>query len=88
MGPWLDMVYRAVVEFCNDSIDLARDPYSRVHSSSVRILPFDAPLGAEVIGFDLSQPLDADTFARIHQAHLDCHVLVFREQRITPAHRN
>ncbi|MCE4313469.1 hypothetical protein LYZ90_22400, partial [Xanthomonas hortorum pv. vitians] len=60
------MVYRAVVEFCNDSIDLARDPYSRVHSSSVRIVPFDAPLGAEVIGFDLSQPLDADTFARIH----------------------
>ncbi|AQQ23670.1 taurine dioxygenase [Burkholderia cenocepacia] len=48
------------------------------------IVPFDAPLGAEVIGLDLSQPLDADDFARIHRAHLDHHVLVFRDQRITP----
>ncbi|WP_241291104.1 TauD/TfdA dioxygenase family protein [Burkholderia stabilis] len=48
------------------------------------IVPFDAPLGAEVIGLDLSQPLDADGFARIHRAHLDHHVLVFRDQRITP----
>lgn len=62
-----------------------RDAVSPQHSSSVRIVPFDAPLGADVIGLDLSQPLDADTFARIHQAHLDYHVLVFREQRITPA---
>ncbi|MBB3835486.1 taurine dioxygenase [Xanthomonas arboricola] len=54
-------------------------------ASGVRILPFDAPLGAEVIGLDLSQPLDAATFARIHRAHLDHHVLVFRDQRITPA---
>lgn len=62
-----------------------RDAVSAEHASSVRIVPFDAPLGAEVIGLDLSQPLDAETFARIHQAHLDYHVLVFREQRITPA---
>ncbi|WP_355607543.1 TauD/TfdA family dioxygenase [Xanthomonas cannabis] len=54
-------------------------------ASGVRIVPFDAPLGAEVIGLDLSQPLDAATFARIHRAHLDHHVLVFRDQRITPA---
>ncbi len=49
------------------------------------IRPFDGPLGAEVIGLDLSQPLSAEDFARIHRAHLDYHVLVFREQRITPA---
>ncbi|MET0288775.1 MAG: TauD/TfdA family dioxygenase [Pseudoxanthomonas sp.] len=51
----------------------------------VRIVPFDAPLGAEVIGLDLSQPLEQADFARIHRAHLDHHVLVFRDQRITPA---
>ncbi|MEX3986097.1 TauD/TfdA dioxygenase family protein [Paraburkholderia sp. EG287A] len=48
------------------------------------ILPLDAPLGAEVVGLDLTQPLSSEDFARIHRAHLDHHVLVFRDQRITP----
>jgi len=38
-----------------------------------------------VLGLDLAQPLSAGDFARIHQAHLDYHVLVFRGQQITPA---
>ena len=42
------------------------------------------PLGAEVLGLDLAQALTADDFARLHQAHLHHHVLVFRNQRITP----
>ncbi|SFU97245.1 TauD/TfdA dioxygenase family protein [Pseudoduganella namucuonensis] len=46
---------------------------------------FDAPLGAEVIDLDLSRPLGNSDFQRIHRAHLDHHVLVFRDQRITPA---
>ncbi|MEO5796384.1 MAG: TauD/TfdA family dioxygenase [Rhodoferax sp.] len=50
----------------------------------LEIRPFGAPLGAEVLGLDVSQPLAADDFARIHRAHLDHHVLVFRDQRITP----
>ncbi|WP_404990224.1 TauD/TfdA dioxygenase family protein [Caballeronia sp. LZ065] len=50
----------------------------------IEIHPFDAPLGAEVLGLDLSRPLSAADFARIHRAHLDYHVLVFRDQRITP----
>ncbi|SAL21711.1 taurine dioxygenase [Caballeronia terrestris] len=50
----------------------------------IEIHPFDAPLGAEVIGLDLSKPLSPDDFTRIHRAHLDHHVLVFRDQRITP----
>ncbi|MGK6309014.1 TauD/TfdA dioxygenase family protein [Variovorax sp. DT-64] len=45
---------------------------------------FDAPVGAEVIGLDIARPISAADFARIHRAHLDHHVLVFRDQRITP----
>ncbi|WP_369976853.1 TauD/TfdA dioxygenase family protein [Xanthomonas bundabergensis] len=52
---------------------------------AVRIEPFAAPLGAQVLGLDLAQPLDAATFALLHRAHLHYHVLVFRDQRITPA---
>jgi taurine dioxygenase len=53
-------------------------------SSSIEIHSFDGPVGAEVIGLDLSQPLADEDFKRIHRAHLDHHVLVFRDQRITP----
>ena len=49
------------------------------------IKPFDAALGAEVLGLDLSLPLGDDDFARLHRAHLMHHVLVFRDQHITPA---
>ncbi|CAN7275818.1 TauD/TfdA dioxygenase family protein [Rhizobacter sp. LjRoot28] len=51
----------------------------------LHIRPLDAPLGAEVLGLDLSRPVEADDFARIHRAHLDHHLLVFRSQRIAPA---
>lgn len=48
------------------------------------VLPFGGALGAEIVGLDLSRPIGGDDFARIHRAHLDHHVLVFRDQRITP----
>jgi taurine dioxygenase len=48
------------------------------------IQPFDGPLGAAVLGLDLSLPLGDADFARLHRAHLDHHVLVFRDQHITP----
>ena len=48
------------------------------------ILRLNAPLGAEVVGLNLAKPLSSEDFARIHRAHLDHHVLVFRDQRITP----
>jgi taurine dioxygenase len=48
------------------------------------VLAFDAPLGAEIVGIDLSTPLSDSDFARVHRAHLDYHVVVFRDQRISP----
>jgi taurine dioxygenase len=54
-------------------------------AQTAQIRPFDAPLGAEVIGLDLREPVSPELFARLHHAHLAHHVLVFRDQRITPA---
>jgi taurine dioxygenase len=56
-----------------------------VHTARFHIRRFDAPLGAEITGLNLCAPLPDRDFARIHDAHLDHHVLVFRDQRITPA---
>ena len=48
------------------------------------IRPFSGAVGAEIIGLDLAKPVNAEDFSRIHRAHLDHHVLVFRDQRISP----
>jgi taurine dioxygenase len=48
------------------------------------VRPFAEKVGAEIVGLDLSRPLNDADFARVHQAHLDHHVVVFRDQRITP----
>jgi len=42
-------------------------------------------LGAEVLGLDLTRPLSGVDFERLQQAHWKHHVLVFRDQDITPA---
>lgn len=60
-------------------------PPATTFAEAFEIRPLDAPLGAEVIGLDLSQPLSDADFARIHRAHLDYHAVVFRDQQITPA---
>jgi len=51
---------------------------------ALRIRPFEGPLGAEVIGLDLARPLSRKALLQLHAAHLEHHVLVFRDQRITP----
>ena len=48
------------------------------------IRPFAGASGAEIIGLDLARPVNAEDFSRIRRAHLDHHVLVFRDQRISP----
>lgn len=54
-------------------------------TSTLKVNPFNAPLGAEIINLDLTRALPDDEFKRVHQAHLDHHLLIFRDQRITPA---
>lgn len=48
------------------------------------VRPFSGAVGAEIIGLDLARPVNQADFTRIHRAHLDHHVVVFRDQRITP----
>lgn len=60
-------------------------PSADARAQTFEIRPFDAAVGAEVIGLDLTQPVGDADFRRIHRAHLDHHVLVFRDQHITPA---
>ncbi|WP_341522145.1 TauD/TfdA family dioxygenase [Pseudomonas sp. G.S.17] len=62
---------------------LASSPV-QADSQQFEVRPFAANVGAEIVGLDLSRPLNDADFARVHQAHLDYHVVVFRDQQITP----
>ncbi|MDY1015925.1 TauD/TfdA family dioxygenase [Pseudomonas coleopterorum] len=57
---------------------------SEIPRQSFEIRPLAGHVGAEIIGLDLRLPLNDQDFASIHRAHLDHHVVVFRDQRITP----
>ena len=52
--------------------------------SSFTIRPCDAPLGAEIIGVDLAQAIDAETFTHIEQAYAEYGVIFFRDQHLSP----
>ncbi len=60
------------------------EPRTSTPSQTFEVRPFDASVGAEIVGLDISRPIDDAGFARIHRAHLDHHVLVFRDQRVSP----
>ncbi len=45
----------------------------------------DGPVGGEISGVDLSQPVDDGTFERIRKAYHEHSVLVFRGQKLAPA---
>ncbi len=60
-------------------------PLDTTQRQDFDIRPLNAPLGAEVLGLDLSRPISTADLARVHRAHLDHHVLVFRDTNITPA---
>src|SRR5690606_33152930 len=63
---------------------LALQRFVDAPSQSFAIQPLEGPLGAEIIGLDLSRPVNDTDFARSHRAHMDHGLLVFRDQRITP----
>ncbi|MCQ3001590.1 TauD/TfdA family dioxygenase [Pseudomonas syringae] len=65
------------------SASLASSPVQAA-SQQFEVRPFAANVGAEIVGLDLSRPLNDADFARVHRAHLDYHVVVFRDQQITP----
>src|SRR6476620_9029529 len=48
------------------------------------IAPLSAHTGAEVIGVDLTRPVDAALRARLNRAFVEHSVLVFRDQRLAP----
>lgn len=48
------------------------------------VRPLASGLGAEVIGLDMSEPIDEQTQARLRQAWLQHLVLLFRDQHLTP----
>jgi taurine dioxygenase len=51
---------------------------------SIEVIPTGAPVGAEIRGVDLSQPLGDADFAAIDRAYNDHGVIFFRGQHITP----
>ncbi len=51
---------------------------------SIEIVPTGAPVGAEIRGVDLSQPLGDNVFAMIERAYNEHGVIFFRDQHITP----
>ena len=65
------------------AIDTAIPP--GISSQTFQIAPIGGPLGAEITGLDLSLPLSGLDLARIRMALVKHGLLVFREQRITPA---
>ncbi|MGD8860924.1 MAG: TauD/TfdA family dioxygenase [Myxococcales bacterium] len=51
----------------------------------IELQPLSGLTGAAVLGVDLSTELSDDTVAAIRRALVDHHVLVFRDQQLTPA---
>jgi taurine dioxygenase len=53
-------------------------------SVPVRIKPLSGVIGAEIAGVDLAEELADEQFRSIHKAFLEHHVLVFRNQELSP----
>jgi taurine dioxygenase len=52
--------------------------------SPFTIRPLTEHTGAEVVGFDFTQPVDPETCAALNRAFVERHVLVIRDQHFSP----
>jgi taurine dioxygenase len=57
---------------------------AEVAGNTIAVRQGGAPVGAEIVGLDLSQPLDAETFEQVRDAYYRHSVIVFRGQHLTP----
>ena len=55
-----------------------------MRNTRFEVRPTSGALGAEFLGIDLSEGLDADAVADIRQAFSEHGVIFFRDQRLTP----
>ena len=55
-----------------------------MRNTRFEVRPTSGALGAELLGVDLAQPLDAEAAADIRQAFYEHGVIFFRDQRLTP----
>ena len=58
---------------------------SESENETIEVTPVAGALGAEVRGFDLSQPLTDEAFGHLYRAFLDHLVVFFPDQHLTPA---
>ncbi|HEY5624749.1 MAG TPA: TauD/TfdA family dioxygenase [Gammaproteobacteria bacterium] len=53
----------------------------------LEIRPLCPAFGAEIVGVDLNQSIGSKLFERIREAFLDCQLLLFRDQDLSPANQ-
>lgn len=68
----------------SESAVLGRPAAARTDGQNFEVRPLAGGTGAEIIGLDLGRDFSEADFARVKRAHLDHHVVVLRDQRITP----
>lgn len=61
------------------------EPAARGHNSDLELRPLSYALGAEVARIDLTEDLDAPVIEAIKDAWNENHILLFRDQELTPA---
>ena len=55
-------------------------------NTAVKMRPLSANTGMEILGLDLRQPMDDAVCAEVRAALVETGVIVFRDQKLEPAH--